>query len=270
MKMRERVCDNFSHYYDKNPINILGVGESFWNGNRKIERKVSDLTAIELVLDGEGVLENNGKTYELYAGDIFLLRRGTHHIYYNKQGKELHKLYITLSGDLPEILIDYYLPERNYVYHNCDAENIFRRIYDSATQFEDDYNAFLEECSPDIIRLLNTIAKCRIDENNEIVDEIREFLDSHIDKAFSLDMLSDKFEYSKNHIINIFKEKYGKTPYQYYTGRKLEKVKFYLINTNFLLGEISEKMSFSDSQYFSAWFKAQCGVSLTEFRKARK
>lgn len=23
MKMRERVCDNFSHYYDKNPINIL-------------------------------------------------------------------------------------------------------------------------------------------------------------------------------------------------------------------------------------------------------
>lgn len=270
MNMRETVCDYFHHYYDRNPINILGVGESFWSGNRKIERRVSDLTAIELVLDGEGILENNGKTYELCSGDIFLLRKGTHHIYYNKKGSELHKLYITLSGDLTEILLDYYLPERNYVYHNCNAEKLFRDMYESALEFSDDYNGFLEKNSPDIIRLLNIIAKCRVDESGELVDRIHEYIDNHIDKAFSLDMISEKFGYSKNHIINVFKEEYGKTPYQYYTNRKLETVKFYLLNTGFSISEISEKMSFSDSQYFSAWFKSQCGISLTEFRKSKK
>lgn len=269
MRMRETVCDYFQHYYDRKPINILGVGESFWSGNIKIERKVSDLTAIELVLDGEGILENNGKIYELYKGDIFLLRKGTHHIYYNKKGKELHKLYITLSGDLTEIMIDHYLPERNYVYHNCDAESLYREMYESALKYGEDYNGFLEENSPSIIRLLNVITKCRIDESSVLVDRIHEYIDSHIDKAFSLDMLSEKFGYSKNHIINVFKEEYGKTPYQYYTDRKIETVKFYLLNSNSSISEISEKMSFSDSQYFSAWFKSHCGISLSEFRKRK-
>lgn len=270
MNMRETVCDYFNHYYDRNPINILGVGESFWSGSRKIERIVSDLTAIELVLDGEGILENNGTVYELGRGDIFLLRKGTHHIYYNKKGKELHKFYITLGGDLTEILIDHYLPERNYVYHNCNAEGLFREMYESALRFSDDYNGFLEENSPSIIRLLNIIAKCRVVESRVLVDRIHEYIDTHIDKSFSLDMISSEFGYSKNHIINVFKEEYGKTPYQYYTNRKLEAVKFYLLNTSFSISEISEKMSFFDSQYFSAWFKAQCGISLTEFRKSRK
>lgn len=265
--MREIVCDYFSHYYDKNPINILGVGESFWDGNRKIERKVSDLSAVELVLEGEGFLENNGKIYELHAGDIFLLRKGTHHIYYNKDSMELHKLYITLSGDLTEILMDYYLPERNYVYHNCNAENIFRKAYDTAIAFGDDYNGFLDECSPDLIRLLNLIAKCRADEKQELADKFCEYLNSHINKDFSLDMMSDEFGYSKNHIINVFKEKYKITPYRYYTNGKLEAVKFYLLNTDFSLTEISEKMSFSNQQYFSAWFKSLCGISLSDFRQ---
>lgn len=267
--MREQVCDYYHHYYDKNPINILGVGESFWSGNVRIERKVSDLTAIEFVVDGEGILENNGKIYELSAGDIFLLRKGTHHAYYNKPGKEWHKLYITLGGDLIEILLDYYLPERSYVYHNCDAEKLFREAYATASRFSDDYNGFLEEYSPHIINLLNTIAKCRTDEKKELVDKVREYLDGHIDKVFSLDMLCDEFGYSKNHIINTFKEKYKITPYQYYTSRKLEAVKFYLLNTSFTLSEISEKMAFSDHQYFSAWFKSLCGVSLSAFRKER-
>lgn len=265
--MREKVFDYYRHYYDRNPINILGIGESLWSGSRKIERRISDITAIEFVLDGEGILENNGKVYELSAGDVFLLRKGTHHIYYNKVGKELHKLYITLGGDLPEILIDYYLPEHNYVYHNCDAESFFRDAYETAAQFSEHYNELLEEISPNIIRLLNTIAKCRIGDELELVDKIREYLDAHIDKAFTLDLLIDEFGYSKNHIINIFKEKYHTTPYQYYTSRKLEAVIFYLINTNFSITEISEKMSFSDQQYFSAWFKSLCGRSLTAFRK---
>lgn len=270
MHMRETVCDYFQHYDDRNPINILGVGESFWSGNRKIERRVSDLTAIELVLDGEGILENNGKAYKLQAGDIFLLRKGTHHIYYNNEGKELHKLYITLSGDLTEIMIDHYLPERNYVYHHCNAESLFREMYASALAFSDDYNGFLEENSPSLIRLLNRIAKCRVEESGILVDRIHEYIDTHIDKAFSLDMIREKFGYSKNHIINVFKEEYDQTPYQYYTNRKLETVKFYLQNTNFSISEISEKMSFSDTQYFSAWFKSHCGISLTEFRKSKK
>lgn len=99
------------------------------------------------------------------------------------------------------MMIDYYLPERNYVYHPCNAEPLFRKMYESAVLFSDDYNGFLEENSPSIIRLLNMISKCRVNESGNFADRIHEYIDTHIDKTFS------------------------------------------------------------------AWFKSQCGISLTEFRK---
>ncbi|MBR4051136.1 MAG: helix-turn-helix transcriptional regulator [Clostridia bacterium] len=72
---------------------------------------------------------------------------------------------------------------------------------------------------------------------------------------------------TKNHIINNFSEKFDITPHQYYTAKKLEAVKLYLINTDYSFSEIAEKMSFPDQQYFSSWFKSLCGMSPSKFRK---
>lgn len=266
MNRIENVCDYYSHFYDDIPINIVAVGESFWYEETVIERSSSDLTAIEFVVSGWGVLENNGKKYEIGPKDVFLLRKGTHHKYYNLKNSTLHKIYITLSGELPEILLNQYLPGHGYVYHNCDLEAVFRSIFEKTKSFGENYCGFIDEMSPELLKLLIALSRYGSNESRDFASLMREYLDSQIYKAFSLDLMCKKFGYSKNHIINKFSEKYNITPYQYYTAKKLETVKLYLLNTNYSFSEIAEKMSFSDQQYFSSWFKALCGISPSKFR----
>lgn len=266
MNRLENVCDYYSHFYDDAPINIVAVGESYWYDDTVIERSSSDLTAIEFVVDGYGILENNGKKYEIGPKDVFLLRKGTHHKYYNLKNSTLHKIYITLSGELPEILLNQYLPGHGYVYHNCEIEAHFRSIYKKTKSYGENYSDFIDEMSPELLKLLIAVSHCSSNEIKDIPSLMREYLDSQIYKAFSLDLMCKKFGYSKNHIINKFSEKFNITPYQYYTAKKLETVKLYLLNTNYSFSEIAEKMSFSDQQYFSSWFKSLCGMSPSKFR----
>lgn len=252
---------------DNNPLNIIAVGESFWSENCFFKRNSSEITAIEFVVSGNGVLENNGKKYYLGPKDVFLLRKGTNHKYYNARNSTLHKFFITVSGELAEILLNQYLPGHDYVYHNCEFEELFGEIYEKAKKvYSNDYSLFVAEMTPELIKLIIALSNYASNEHKDLTYLMREYLDSQIMQSFSLDDMCKKFGYSKNHIINKFSEKFDITPYQYYTTKKLETVKMYLMNTNYSFSEIAEKMSFSDQQYFSSWFKSLCGMSPSKFR----
>jgi len=266
MNSVENVCEYYSHFKDDFPINIFAVGESFWYEDCFFERATSEITAIEYVVSGYGVLENNGKKYDIGPKDVFLLRKGTHHKYYNAKHSTLHKIFITLTGELPEILLNQYLPGHDYVYHNCELEELFRNIYKETQKYGTDYSDLVDDMVPEIMKLIIAISHCASNDKKDIASLMREYLDSQIYKAFSLDTMCKKFGYSKNHIINIFSKRFSITPYQYYTTKKLETVKLYLTNTNHSISEIAEKMSFSDQQYFSSWFKSLCGMSPSKFR----
>ena len=268
--MIKSIYDFRQHHRDKRPINILGLGENVFSQIPKTERWLADVTCIVYVADGGGVLEIASKAYELTAGDVFLLRRGTQCLYYTKQRHKAHTFFVALGGSLPEILLDHYLPDQYFVFNNCNAEGWFKSAFEKAEQCQNDYEMLLDELSPEVIRLMNIIAKCPSHEMIDPVERIRVYLDSHNDKPFSLDILAANLGYSKNHVINLFRERYNISPYKYYTAKRLETAKHYLLETDYSLTEISKKMSFSNQQYFSAWFKSLCGVSLTEFRNQKK
>ena len=259
--------DFYNRYHDRNPVNIIAAGESRWDGGKAVYRPHSDMSAIELTLEGEGVFTNNGQTYLLHAGDVFILRRGTTHGYTNAAGQVWHKLYVTLSGELIETLFDAYLPENEYVYHGCDVEKNLRTIYETAQKYRANYPAFLEAAMPEVLRLLMRLAKCGAEQEEPLPDRVRAYLDAHIEYPLVLDHLTREFGYSKNHIINTFKNAFGCTPYQYYTERKLSAAKFFLANTDLSVGALSDRLAFSDAQYFSAWFKANSGLSPTRYRQ---
>ena len=155
LKQYENVCEYYSHMNDNNPLNIIAVGESFWSENCFFERNSSEITAIEFVVSGNGVLEINGQKYYLGPKDVFLLRKGTNHKYYNARNSTLHKFFITITGELAEILLNQYLPGHDYVFHNCEFEELFGEIYEKAKKvYGDDYSLFVAEMTPELIKLI--------------------------------------------------------------------------------------------------------------------
>ncbi|MGN1030624.1 MAG: helix-turn-helix domain-containing protein, partial [Butyricicoccaceae bacterium] len=64
----------------------------------------------------------------------------------------------------------------------------------------------------------------------------------------------------------IFKAATGLSPMKYVAQRRIGEAQNLLMNTNISIGEIGERLGFSDSCHFSSTFKRYIGVTPTQYR----
>ena len=79
-----------------------------------------------------------------------------------------------------------------------------------------------------------------------------------------------KFNFSKNHIINIFKKDYNVTPVKYINDVKLRRARYLLEVTSESAENIATESGFGDYSHFYKTFYKENGMSPTEWRKQRQ
>lgn len=257
----------FSASDDDNPFGIRFVGETLCDDKFIIERKCSDMTSFEYIVDGYGTLEINGQILHPQKGDMFLITEGSCHKYYSQKENGWHKYFVSFYGDMIKPMLNSYLPKDTYIFPNCGFKKAFEKIFDIAFNSDDeDAKTTQMKIATEIFKICNYLRYNQINEKEDCADKIKHYIDMNIDRDFNLDELCKSINYSKNHIINIFFEKFGITPYRYYTDSKINMAKDYLINTNMTIAEISNILSYSDQQYFSYCFKKATGYSPKNYR----
>jgi len=99
---------------------------------------------------------------------------------------------------------------------------------------------------------------------------IADYLSCEYLTVSSLDDLCRKFNFSKNHIINIFKKEYGVTPFDYINRLKIARAKYLLEVTSYTLERIAYESGFNDYSHFYRMFQRECGISPTQWRSRIK
>lgn len=254
---------------EPNPLGIRFVGETICDEKFCIERSCSDMTSFEYIVDGYGTLEINGQILHPKKGDLFLITDGSSHKYYSQKENGWHKYFVSIFGDMVQPLLHSYLPPDTYLFSDCNLEKTFQRIFDIAFN-NNDIKSAQTKIGIEVFKIFNYLRDRHISENEDFADKIKQRIESNIDKEFNLDNLCLQMNYSKNHLINIFSDKFGITPYQYYIDCKINMAKDYLLNTNMTIAEISSALSYSDQQYFSYCFKKATGYSPRNYRNNAK
>lgn len=253
--------------YDKNlPFGIRFVGETLCDEKFVVKRSNSDLAAFEYIVDGVGTLEINGRVFHPKKGDMFFLSEGSDHKYYSQKENGWHKYFISFYGPVADALVKNYLPEDTYLYAGVYFEKSFRHIFDIAFNMQDIHEA-TSLLTSELFKIFNAVYNRQILDGADPADKIKRYIDNNLNREFNLDELCVCFSYSKNHIINIFSKKFGKTPYKYYRERKIEMAKEYLLHSGMTIAEISNALSYSDQQYFSYCFKKATGLPPREYRQ---
>ncbi len=261
----------FSRYInDSDPIGINFVGKSICDQSFYIERENSPIMSLEYIVEGEGVLEINGQTLYPSACDVFLLTQGSRHRYFTQKENAWRKYFVSFKGPLANKLRELYLPLNTYLFKNCDLKENFENIFNIAFDNSKSYDSIVSEISVELLKIMIYLHSTSKDESTDLADIIKGKIDCFIDKDFSLEEIANSLNYSKNHIINVFKEKYKKTPYQYYIDTKIVSAKRYLQETNCSVTDISSNLCFSDPHYFSYSFKKATGLSPREYRRQFK
>lgn len=103
--------------------------------------------------------------------------------------------------------------------------------------------------------------------SKDLVYAIKLFINMNISKKLSLKEAAQQFNLSEGYLSNVFSKRNAMSFKSYVIGKKMEKAKEYLLNTELKVREISEILGYRNTEHFSRLFKEEVGESPTAFRK---
>jgi AraC-like DNA-binding protein len=103
----------------------------------------------------------------------------------------------------------------------------------------------------------------------DCVDSAILFMQEHINDNISLNDLSKQYNYSVSRFSNLFKQKTGYAPIDYFLQLKMQKACQQLDFSDRSIKDIAFSMGFDDPYYFSKRFRTIIGMSPKKYRTRR-
>lgn len=105
--------------------------------------------------------------------------------------------------------------------------------------------------------------------DNYMINKILQYLHMHIESSFSLEDLARDLNISTGYASDCFKRHTRITVMAYAKKIKIERAKMLLSSTDMSILDMGLLLGFYDQSHFSRTFKAQTGMSPTEFRNKK-
>ncbi|WP_256252817.1 AraC family transcriptional regulator [Paenibacillus sp. UNC496MF] len=70
---------------------------------------------------------------------------------------------------------------------------------------------------------------------------------------------------SQTHLVRMFKQSTGLSPYQYFIRLRIEKAKMLLTSRGYTIGEIAAILGFTDQSHMNRQFKRITGLAPKEY-----
>lgn len=102
--------------------------------------------------------------------------------------------------------------------------------------------------------------------NERKVEQIQEYIDSHLSEDFSLQDVAETVGISVSYCGKLFKEAAGVNIMEYCAMERVKRAKKLLWDTELSVGEIAEKIGFNSAQTFLRAFKKQEGITPGQYR----
>ncbi len=168
--------------------------------------------------------------------------------------------------ELIEITKDIYtkLSKANTDIHIPSNEEMAKIICDSQT---------LQELLSSLKNLLSQTASeingfaCNAENT---IEKIIEFVEKFYYKDLNLKVIADLFNYNRSYLGKKFKKQTGNYFHHYLDIVRMEKAKYFLVEEDLKVYEVSEKVGYSNNDYFYKKFKKYVGVSPKEFQKRHR
>lgn len=213
---------------------------------------------ITLCINGTLNYTVNGKAINLYEGDVvYVAPQDTRQ---RVSSKDYNHTFVSLN----------FISEKEKLF----SSNFYKSIINENLMqiFELMERANLERNKDKILALIDyiiadIIAREGQHSENTTVFKIKDYIDSNVLKRLSVDDIANHVFLSKIYCENIFKKATGKTIVTYINNAKINVAKDYLLMSGLELTEISDKLGFTEYNYFSRLFKKVTGVSPLQFRK---
>ncbi len=228
--------------------------------HEKHVKRVCDADVLLMVLDGVLRFNEDGEDKEVFPGEYYIQHFGA--IHGDCKESDCPKyLYIHFRGSWGDGRD--FLPFRGYFSIEAirdDIEKLNSLVYGGGSRTE-------------ILALFYGIFSFLLNgkyHTETTAEKILKILTRNIKDPPSLDELANRCHFSKNYVINLVKQEFNMTPYEYLKRERVKYASLLMGSTSKSLDSISEDCGFGDYSVFFRSFKSVYGISPAEWRKTVK
>lgn len=257
---------------------LFAASESFIHTDR-----VPDFCVLIYVIDGCIYVTEGDTDYEVNAGELLILKNGVHHFGKKKIQKGTKWIFVHFRISADCNASPFYPDVSPLGAYDATAESILTlpKFLDSVSaRFEKELKTFIEYAQSDdaykkwfinqrLFLLLSSLAVSTQGFSNNLTlsDRICRYLSDNISVPFSSENIEKRFYLSYKYMSHLFKKEKGVTMQQYHNSVRMDEACRLLCSTLMSIGEIADKLGFSDVLYFSRCFRNYTGKSPSTYRK---
>ena len=257
---------------------LFAASESFIHTDR-----VPDFCVLIYVIDGCIYVTEGDTDYEVNAGELLILKNGIHHFGKKKIQKGTKWIFVHFRISADYNASPFHPDASPLGAYDATAESILTlpKFLDSVSaRFEKELKTFIEYAQSDdaykkwfidqrLFLLLSSLAVSAQGFSNNLTlsDRICRYLSDNIGVPFSSENIEKRFYLSYKYMSHLFKKEKGVTMQQYHNSVRMDEACRLLCSTLMSIGEIADKLGFSDVLYFSRCFRNYTGKSPSAYRK---
>jgi AraC-like DNA-binding protein len=221
-------------------------------------------------MEGEGVLETEGKTFEIQEGGIFFLPEGREHRYHGK-GRWVTS-WIHLAGDGVKQALECLGLVDAVVLNGVDSSRCERILRQILTELKTDRLHGMERSSSHLYELIMGFYMLQNDQMQpqskgmQRLLPLLDYIDEHITEQMTLSDLAEILSVTPQHLCRTFKETLSMRPFEYITRRRIQISKRYLADRNMKIAAVGQMVGIRDVSYYCYNFKKLEGITPNEFR----
>lgn len=256
---------------------LFVASESFYHADR-----TADFNVLIYVIEGCIYVTEENTDYEVGAGELLILKSGLHH--FGKKRTQKGTKWIFLHFRTVNECDDAgFIPDSSPLgsYDSCQAfsialpkylHSVSKRSVNSLDQLveysysDDRYKRWY--INERLFSVLSSVAiNTDTDSGGALSDRIGRFLADNISAPFSSSSVESHFYLSYKYMAAVFKKEKGMTMQQYHNAMRMEEACRLLCSTLMRVGDIADRLGFTDMLYFSRCFHNYTGKSPSRYRK---
>ncbi|WP_181593094.1 response regulator [Paenibacillus sp. YN15] len=117
-----------------------------------------------------------------------------------------------------------------------------------------------------ISRLIGQSRESSFTIHHQIVYNLQTYLKEHYNEKINVSDLTRQFPVSRSYLSILFKQVTGTTIFQFLTEIRMKEAKKLLMNPDYKVFEISNRVGYENSEHFTKLFKEYCGITPREYR----